>query len=121
MVPCFNCNKHSQWLINGEVWIDGKKIAQAPKRQNGATSSTMIGDKIYVNGYEYKTGKWRRTFAALWHLWFQEVYMQTAEDIRKEIVNGLFNGFCGKWLKLKNVDYVFKLWKMFKKVFRHRL
>ena len=27
-------------------------------------------EPIYVNGYEYKNGEWKRTLAALWHLWF---------------------------------------------------
>ena len=63
-------DEHSQWIINGDVWIDGKRIASAPKSKSGTISSAVIGDKIYVNGYEYKNGEWKRTLAALWHLWF---------------------------------------------------
>ena len=70
MATGFVCPHHSHWIINGVVWIDGKRIASAPKIKNGKTSSAMIGDKIYVNGYEYKNGEWKRTFAALWHLLF---------------------------------------------------
>ena len=73
MATYFGCDKHSQWIINGDIWIDGKRIASAPKSKSGKTSSTVINDKIYVNGYEYKNGEWKRTLAALWHLWFQEV------------------------------------------------
>ena len=70
MATGFECPKHSQWIINGEVWIDGNKISSAPKRKNGNISSAVIGNKIYVNGYEYKNGEWKRTLAALWHLFF---------------------------------------------------
>lgn len=70
MVPFCRCNKPSRWIINGDVWIDGKRIASAPKRKNGKISITVRGDKVYVNGYEYKNGEWKRTLAALWHLWF---------------------------------------------------
>ena len=70
MPTYFGCPKHSQWIINNEVWIDGKKISSAPKRKNGKISSTVINGKAYVNGYEYKNGEWKRTFAALWHLLF---------------------------------------------------
>ena len=70
MPTYFECNKHSQWIINGDVWIDGKRISSAPKSKSGKISSTVIDDKIYVNGYEYKNGEWKKTLAALWHLWF---------------------------------------------------
>ena len=37
--------------------------------QNGH-NTTQINGKVYIDGYEYKKGKWRKTFKALWHLWF---------------------------------------------------
>ena len=73
MPTCFECPKHSQWIINNEIWIDGKRLSSAPKRKNGKTSSTVIDGKVYVNGYEYfpKQKKWKRTFSAIWHYLFQ--------------------------------------------------
>lgn len=70
MPTYFECPKHSQWIINGDVWIDGKRIISTPKTKSGKTSITVINNKIYVNGYEYKNGEWKRTLAALLHLWF---------------------------------------------------
>ena len=35
----------------------------------GALDTPTEG-KVYIDGYEYKKGKWRKTFKALWHLWF---------------------------------------------------
>ena len=46
MPTYFGCDKHSQWIINGDVWIDGKRLTSAPKSKSGTTSSTVIGDKI---------------------------------------------------------------------------
>ena len=31
---------------------------------------TTINDKIYVNGYEFKDGIFKRTLKALWYKWF---------------------------------------------------
>lgn len=53
--------------INGEVWINGNKI---PKCPGTGMSSTIINDKIYIDGYEW-TGKcWKRTLKALWYKMF---------------------------------------------------
>jgi hypothetical protein len=29
-----------------------------------------INNRIYLNGYEYKNGKWKRTLKAIWYKWF---------------------------------------------------
>lgn len=52
-----------------KIVINGKEVTEFPqgrKRQ----SVTIINDKLFVNGYEYKNGTWKRTLRALWHLWF---------------------------------------------------
>jgi len=56
---CIICDKYVQ--INGEV------LPPAPGKGSNVTT---INDKVYINGYEYKRGKWRRTLKALWHLVF---------------------------------------------------
>ena len=56
-------------IINNEVYIDGNKVPDMPKSKCGANVTT-IGSKVYVNGYEYKNGKWKRTLAALFHYLF---------------------------------------------------
>ena len=49
------------------VWIDGNPLPPAPCKGH---NSTVINGKVFIDGYEYKKGKWRRTLRALWHLWF---------------------------------------------------
>lgn len=53
--------------INGEVWIDGKKIPDCPAL---GLNSTIINNKIYVDGYEWTGTKWKKTLRALWYLVF---------------------------------------------------
>lgn len=55
--------------INGRVVIDGVELPPCPSKSKW-TSSTIIGNKVYLNGYEWKNGKWKRTLSALWHLVF---------------------------------------------------
>lgn len=52
-----------------QVWIDGNPLPPVPCKGKSYNSTVMDG-KVYLNGYEYKKGKWRRTLRALWHLWF---------------------------------------------------
>ena len=61
-------------LINGsikvkgnQVWINGTPLPPAPCE---GYNSTVIGDKVFLDGYEYKNGEWKRTLKAIWHLWF---------------------------------------------------
>jgi len=56
-------------IIGDEIYIDGKKLPPLPIKTS-TVNVTTIGSKIYVNGFEYKDGKWKRTLAALCHsLW----------------------------------------------------
>lgn len=51
------------------VFINGEPAPLCPsKRKNHNT--TVIDGKVYIDGYELKNGKWKRTLKALWHLWF---------------------------------------------------
>ena len=56
-------------VIGNRVWINGEELPPAPARYFGH-NVTQINGKVYINGYEFKKGKWRRTLRALWHLWF---------------------------------------------------
>lgn len=49
------------------VMIDGKKLPPCPAKHN---NTTIINRKVYIGGYEFKNGKWKRTWRALWHLMF---------------------------------------------------
>ena len=50
-----------------QVWINGTALPPAPCEGH---NSTVIDGKVFLDGYEYKHGKWKRTLRAIWHLWF---------------------------------------------------
>lgn len=56
-------------IIGNRVWIDGVELPPVPSKRK-YYSSAQIDGKVYINGYEFKKGKWRRTLTALWHMWF---------------------------------------------------
>lgn len=57
-------------IDNGEAFcvINGETIPY-PSGSN-SNNVTMINNHVFINGYEYKDGQWKRTLRALWHLWF---------------------------------------------------
>ena len=54
-------------ITNNEIRIDGQKIPNPPCELN---NTTVINNKVYVNGYEYKNGTWKKTLAAWWRKYF---------------------------------------------------
>lgn len=54
-------------IIGNEVIINGIKMPRCPAKGH---SSTIIDNKVYLNGYELINGEWKRTLRALWHKWF---------------------------------------------------
>ena len=54
-------------VCGGTVMIDGERLPPCPVKN---TSTTIINRKVCIGGYEWKNGKWRRTWRALWHLMF---------------------------------------------------
>lgn len=54
-------------VINNEVIIDGVKMPPCPA---SGYNSTIIGNKVYLNGYELINGVWKKTLRSLWYKWF---------------------------------------------------
>lgn len=55
-------------IINqNSIQLNGEMIPLPPGRRGKRTTTTVINDHIYVNGYEYIGGKWKRTLKAIWH------------------------------------------------------
>ncbi len=54
-------------VIGNEVTINGVKMPPCPVKGH---NSTIITNKVYLNGYELVNGKWKKTLKALWHKWF---------------------------------------------------
>lgn len=64
----YNIQISNNTMVKGnQVWIDGTPLPPAPCK---GYNSTVIDGKVYLDGYEFKNGKWKRTLRALWHLWF---------------------------------------------------
>lgn len=56
------------FLENNEmIYIDGQLIPNPPCEFNNLR---IINRKVYVDGYEYKDGIWKKTLAAWWYKYF---------------------------------------------------
>lgn len=54
-------------IDNDKIIIDGKNLPPCPVKRN---KIKVIGKKVYINGYEYKKDKWKRTLKAIWYKCF---------------------------------------------------
>jgi len=69
MISITECGKYS--IVNTRekyVEINGYKYP-FPRRMKGRTVSQVNG-KIYIDGYEFKNGKFKKTLKALYYKWF---------------------------------------------------
>lgn len=53
-------------VTDNHVIIEGRKYPLPCK----PTNTTMINGKVYINGYEFKNGKWKKTIKAIFHKYF---------------------------------------------------
>lgn len=56
-------------VINDEIYYKGNLLPDLPKKSS-SSNVTIINDKLYINGYEWKNNQWKRTLKAIWHYWF---------------------------------------------------
>ena len=54
-------------IIGDRVIVNGVELPPVP---SSGHNSTVINGKVYIDGYEFKDGEWKRTLKALWHLLF---------------------------------------------------
>lgn len=52
-----------------ELWINGEKIEQ-PKSLFFKNTINTINNKIYINGKEFKNGKWKYTIKSVFYTLF---------------------------------------------------
>ena len=50
------------------IVVNGVTIQNPPKFK--ANSVTIVDSRLFVDGYEYINGKWKRTLKALWYKLF---------------------------------------------------
>ena len=60
---------NSSMVIGTRVWVNGEELPPTPTKRK-SHSVTQIDSKVYVDGYEFIDGKWKRTLKALWYMWF---------------------------------------------------
>lgn len=56
-----------QLILGKEIMVNGKKIPRPPG--NGKNIS-IINDRVFANGYEYRNGGWIKTLRAMLHKYF---------------------------------------------------
>jgi len=55
-------------MIDGKLVIDGKYV-DLPRPSNNIRVTQYNGN-VYVNGFKWVDGKWKRTLDAIWHWLF---------------------------------------------------
>lgn len=60
VISRLNTNKNSCMIVNGEIYINGEPAPPFPKKIK-KINLVQINDKIYLNGYEYVNGEWKKT------------------------------------------------------------
>lgn len=61
--------ENCQFYTSGDekLIVNGKEVPKPPVPMNNVT---MTNDKVFVGGYEYKDGQWKRTLKAWLHKYF---------------------------------------------------
>lgn len=54
-------------VAGNRVWMNGNELPPCP---SAGRNVTVIDGNVYIDGYEYRSGKWKRTLKALWHKLF---------------------------------------------------
>ena len=49
------------------IIVNGIRLPPPPTK---GWNVTNINGKVYIDGYEFKNGKWKKTLRAWWHMWF---------------------------------------------------
>lgn len=49
------------------IIVNGIKLPPPPTR---CCNVSHVNGKVYIDGYEFKHGQWKKTLRAWWYLWF---------------------------------------------------
>lgn len=61
------CRSKNVVIENKTIYVGGEKLPECPTDINNIT---VINEKVFIDGYEYKKGKWRKTLRAWFHKYF---------------------------------------------------
>lgn len=56
-------------IIGNKVFVNGSPLPPIPGAKS-SVSLSQVGNRLYVNGYEYRNGCWKRTLRAIIHTLF---------------------------------------------------
>lgn len=56
-------------IIGNKVFVNGSPLPPVPDAKS-SVSLSQVGNRLYVNGYEYRNGRWKRTLRAILHALF---------------------------------------------------
>ena len=56
-------------IIGNKVFVNGSLLPPVPDAKS-SVSLSQVGNRLYVNGYEYRNGRWKRTLRAILHALF---------------------------------------------------
>lgn len=54
-------------IVGNKIYIDNEQVPPIPGKRGKYRSVTTINGKVYIDGYEFINGQWKRTLMALWH------------------------------------------------------
>lgn len=60
-------NETATIVIGNKVIINNEELPPCPSSGHNVTT---INGKVYIDGYEFKNGKWQKTLRALYHKYF---------------------------------------------------
>lgn len=53
-------------ITNNTIYINGEDV-RPPKKFKHGFNVTQSNGRLYVNGFEWRNGKWERTIPAIWN------------------------------------------------------
>ena len=62
------CGTNKLEIIGKHIFVNGKLTDGVPPSNYYKVS--QVNDRLFVNGYEYIDGYWKRTLKAIWHKLF---------------------------------------------------
>ena len=57
-------------ISDSKIIINGEQVPPVPGKNGKYNNVTTINGQVYIDGYEFVNGQWKKTFRALWHKWF---------------------------------------------------
>lgn len=58
-------------LFTGVIHYREQVVELPPKSKKHQRNISIINNKLYVNGYQFTDGKWKRTLRSTWHRYFK--------------------------------------------------